>query len=113
MKFVVNTCYGSFGLSKAAIDRLIELGLQPAVSRIDGETDENYRHRAYTNQMRENRFHPLLVQVVEELGKKANAQSSELKIAVYEPEHLQDILIDEHDGCESVKWPAQILYDDS
>lgn len=111
MKFVVNTCYGGFGLSSTAVDRLIELGLQPAVSRIDGETDENYRHRAYVNQMRKNRFHPLLVQVVEELGAAVNSQSSDLKIAIYNPEDLQDILIDEHDGQESVKWPAHILYE--
>jgi len=112
MKFVVSTCYGGFGLSEVAINRLIELGLQPGVERIKGETDENYRYRAYVSPLNQNRFHPLLVQVVEELGKAANSSGSNLRIAQVNTEGLADILINEHDGYESVKWPAQILYDD-
>jgi len=112
MKFVVNTRYGGFGLSDKAIDRLIELGLEPGVERIDEESDSNYRYRAYTSQMCENRFHPLLVQVVEELGKEANSDASELHVAKVQTEYLADMLIEEHDGQESVRWPAIIIYED-
>tara|TARA_Y100001935_G_scaffold249348_2_gene247810 strand:+ start:189 stop:563 length:375 start_codon:yes stop_codon:yes gene_type:complete len=113
MKFVVNTCYGGFGLSDAAIDRLIELGLQPAVERISGETDDNYRYRAYVSPFSNgDRFHPLLVQVVEELGKVASGDCSQLQIAEFKPEYLLDKLVEEHDGYETVQWPAQLLYDD-
>lgn len=112
MKFMVNTCYGGFNLSAKALARLKELGLQPAVNRLPNESNENYNYRAYEAPLRDNRFHPLLVQVVEELGKEASGSCAELKIAVLNPDYLTSMLIEEHDGYESVKWPATIPYDD-
>lgn len=88
MKIVVNKCFGGFGLSKEAIERLSELG----ADGIDVEA---------------NRHNPILVQVVEELGKAASDVFAELVI-VEIPDGV-DWWIVEYDGAEDVaevhrKW---------
>jgi hypothetical protein len=65
MKVVINTCFGGFGLSEAAIERFCELDGCSSVDFWAGSLD---------------RDDPNLVRVVQELGEAANNIYSELKI---------------------------------
>jgi hypothetical protein len=84
-KVVYNRCYGGFGLSNEAKARYKEL---------TGKEIKKYNN---------NRHDPALVQVVEELGDKANGCSASLAIAVIEDG--AKYRIDEYDGFESVMTP--------
>ena len=85
MKVVINTSFGGFSLSEAAIERFCELdGLNPA---------------DFYPQMVE-RNDPNLVQVVQELGVDAETLYSELKI-VEVPDDVK-WHIHEYDGMEHV-----------
>lgn len=84
-KVVYNACYGGFGLSGAAKARYRELAGH------DYDEWEGARHD------------PLLVQVVEEMGRGANGECSRLKIASI-PDGSK-YRIDEYDGQESVETP--------
>ena len=62
---------------------------------------DNFNHQYYQHTWRENnvdRHDPVLVQVVEELGDKANAKHAQLKIDEVDGPYR----IDEYDGNESV-----------
>lgn len=83
MKLVINKCYGGFGLSRLAYERLAELG-----GRLPLDPDSD------------NRADPLLIQVVEELGTRANGSCAELAI-VEIPDGIE-WEINEYDGSESV-----------
>jgi len=87
-KIVYNACYGGFSVSRTAYDRYWEIkGENPPrdFSPYDFEND---------------RSDPVLVQVVEELGKKANTDYSNLQIR--ELPAGTKYRIDEYDGSESV-----------
>lgn len=133
MKVVINRCFGGFGLSTAAYERLIELGVpcrayveqkcgpdglflpEPANdgevifdSRLTPE-DELYGalrrlndspYWEYWTLGRGGRTHPLVVQVVEELGEKADGPHAELKV-VEIPDDVE-WEIDEYDGIEHI-----------
>ena len=86
-KVVYNACYGGFGLSKEAMARLEELG---STLNRTYSTWEFFRHD------------PLLVQVVEELGDKASAWASKLRIE----EVSGPYRIEEYDGLETVYEPG-------
>jgi len=81
-KIVYNTCWGGFGLSKAAWERYVELG---------GMAESQYDV---------SRTDPILVQVVEELGADADGEYAELAIA--DVPAGTKYRIDEYDGVESV-----------
>jgi hypothetical protein len=121
VKVVINRKYGGFGLSDAAHLRLIELGLpvvpmdncdhgiaicdsehpesEPSARRLSALTKTRY----YASWAREekHRSHPLVVQVVEELGDAASGWLAKLKI-VEVPDGV-DFEIDEYDGMETVR----------
>ena len=87
-KIVFNACYGGFGLSDKAVARYWEIKGLPVpddFTRFD---------------LVEDRSDPVLVQVVEELGKKANTDYSNLQIR--ELPAGTKYRIDEYDGSESV-----------
>jgi hypothetical protein len=89
-KIAFNGCYGGFILSDGAISRLKELGVK---------FDDEYEYRDMA------RHHPLLIQVIEELGKKASGDGANLCIAkIKSPLYI----IDEYDGSESVTTPDDI-----
>lgn len=82
-KIVYNACYGGFGLSQEAVIRYREItGAEAPYDRAIERND------------------PALVQVVEELGSKANGSCADLCIA--EVPAGTRYRIDEYDGLESV-----------
>lgn len=91
MKVVINKCYGGFGLSDAAYEKLNEWGM--TFTKKDGYW-KPYAWR------RDDRTNPLLVRVVEELGKGADGGYAELKI-VEIPDDVK-YEIDEYDGIEHI-----------
>ena len=129
-KVVYNACYGGFGLSREACERYWELQgkevwiedgdfmgmftvwLVPPEERVvqkdwrsmtqDERIDFNQRYSKQTWYHREvDRHDPILVQVVEELGGKANGECAKLAI----DEISGPYRIDEYDGYESVECP--------
>jgi hypothetical protein len=87
-RIVINTCYGGFGLSKAAIDRYNELA----------GTDQDH-NSVYEIE----RDDPALLQAVRELGDAANGSYAQLKIV----EIPADVnwTVEEYDGSE---WIAEV-----
>lgn len=124
-KVVYNACYGGFGLSKEACQRYWDIKgqqvwiedvqwgftvwLVPPEERLeerewssmtmDERHDFNYQYSKQTWYNRNvDRHDPVLVQVVEELGDKANGECAKLRIAEVSGAYR----IDEYDGSESV-----------
>jgi len=105
MKIVYNDCFGGFSLSRAAVLRAREISGDPkwGGATIEGDiysdsgkrVDHDYGH-VYDIR----RSDPILVQVVEELGSKANGGSASLAIA--EVPSGTSYRIDEYDGNEQV-----------
>ena len=128
MKIVINKCYGGFGLSDAAYERLAEWGVP--IRRYDDKNDRanngevifdreltppeadsfsalyhKYKPHAlggrYWDLWTSNsRNHALVVRVVEELGEGASGQYAKLKI-VEIPDGIE-WSIDEYDGMEHI-----------
>lgn len=109
MKVVINRCYGGFGLSDQAVERYAELkgmklvrikeerSLGGASWHIDGIEDDDHYFSSYSIS---DRADPLLIQVIEEMGEKANGWCSELAI-VDIPDDVK-WHISEYDGYEHV-----------
>lgn len=87
-KIVINTCHGGFGISDEAMQLYkILVGIPPAAELYRWELD---------------RDNPQLVQIVEQLGTRANTRYSTLKV-VEIPDGVE-WTIEEYDGCE---WVAE------
>ena len=90
MRVVYNRCYGGFGLSKEALilynDKRKQAGL--SVAEWDGQIID--RHDG------------ILLDVVDQLGEKANSKFSKLKITEIPDEYANCYTIREYDGQESV-----------
>lgn len=84
-KVVVNRCWGGFGLSKKAYEKL-------------GLAWDGY---GYSYSEEEKRADPKLVTVVEELGDEASGPMANLKVVVV-PDDV-DWEIDNYDGQETVR----------
>lgn len=121
-RIVINRCFGGFGLSDAAYERLIELGMKSTTWK-DGDSYENPDAEIvdWKASPIENRFssltysfvsddegspaircHPLVLQVVEGMGEKANGFCAELE-TVEVPDGVE-WTIEEYDGRE---WVAE------
>ena len=97
IKVVYNACFGGFGLSRKAGERLIELGVE-GVRFFDSSSLQSYRDNAYiTGDLP--RHDPRLIQVIEEFGAEASGSFSNLKIAEISGDRYK---IDEYDGRETV-----------
>lgn len=124
-KIVINRCYGGFGLSEAGMRRYAELkGLPFYVWRKPGSQSDVYKHyftadpsgmteidndfyRKYSLYDHDlDRTDPVLVQVVEELGEKANDWTAELVIEELPKKTLYRI--DEYDGLETIETADNI-----
>lgn len=124
-KVAYNACYGGFGLSHEAVMRYAELkGITlyhdheqrwGAYYRVpveeynkQYEIDEQNRNYTLSNEMYfstsniyENRSDPILIQVIEELGKKANGMCADL--AIEDLPAGTRYRITEYDGYEGVE----------
>jgi len=113
-KVVVNACYGGFSLSDEAVIRYAEIkGMNLIkITSTYGEGENSYTsehfaidgiddgdHYFYHGDI--DRDDPILVQVVEELGRKADGDFASLRIA----DVPNDVkwYIDEYDGIETVR----------
>ncbi len=113
-KIVINSCYGGFGLSQEAL-RELQKRLPPdsemvVVARKDPDNPEaqidaaeQYRYFVEHGPVLSTRSNPQLVEVVEELGSRANGLCANLKI-VEIPDDV-DCVIKEYDGDE---WVAEV-----
>jgi hypothetical protein len=121
-KIVINSCYGGFSLSVEGMKRYAEIkGLPlyiegddfcptfwtiPAEERTDEGRWQSYK---YTISSRDfDRTDPILVQVVEELGSKADGSCAELTIETLEKGTLYRI--NEYDGYESIETNNDIKW---
>ena len=128
-KIVINTCFGGFGLSDAAYEKLIEWGI-PCRKYIEEKRGEDklfikvpenegqvifdrslsddkhdklmmsFGGRYWETWIRNDRTNPLLIKVVEELGEKANGNYAALKI-IEIPDDIE-YEIEDYDGSEHV-----------
>lgn len=103
-KVVYNSCYGGFGLSRAAIERAREMSGNPAWGGpcLKGDTydDGTLVERDYGRIEGVARHDAVLVSVVEELGRAANGAFADLDIENV-PAGV-GYRIDEYDGRERV-----------
>lgn len=112
-KVAINRCWGGFGLSNKAFERLLELkgiGYERVEAKhkfhgddfdyfkegMVGEDDGYLSYHDYNNQ----RDDPQLIQVIEEFGEQANGWAAEIVI-VEIPDDVE-WHIDEYDGMEHV-----------
>lgn len=98
-KVVYNACYGGFGLSRAATEKLATMGVQGAKEHLaDPEAVRFYSYSARDI----SRHDPRLVQVVEEMGEDASGQCAALRVEDVGPGPVA-YRIKEHDGNEHVE----------
>lgn len=107
-KIVINTCYGGFGLSDEAMERVLDLKRITYYKRTDKNLvlfytkaqNENEVDNQMISEYDFERDDPALVQAVEELKEKANGPYAELKV-VSIPDDVE-WYIHEYDGAESI-----------
>lgn len=104
-KVVINSCYGGFGLSDEAIVRYAELkGIKLYIDKSDTWFTKFYTERSMNNDSYYSpnipRDDPDLLQVIDELGVKANGECAKLSI-VEIPDNVK-WQIEEYDGYEHV-----------
>lgn len=102
MKIVINECYGGFGISDQAV--ALWAKKKGIALEITGEsslgTEYTYNGKRFHYQLEISREDPIFVEVVEELGEKANGFASDLTI-VEIPDGCK-YSIHEYDGSESI-----------
>ena len=105
-KIVYNACFGGFGLSPVALKRYAELAdLSYSEEVYEGAMTKFFasmhdKDGEYVSERDLPRTDPILIQVVEELGKNANSRFSDLRII--ELPAGTKYRIDEYDGSESI-----------
>lgn len=112
-KIVINQCFGGFSLSIAAVKLGRELsgdprwagGLLPGELYDDGSEVSDYGDWVHIDHDFP-RTDPVLVQVVEKLGRKANGACAELSLEEIPPGTKYRIR--EYDGLESVETREEI-----
>ena len=110
MKVVINVCYGGFGLSNKAVKRCLELGMKETTYNKQGNyTDETAdfvksekKYYAKNSHLESFRANPIVVQVVEQMGDKANGDFAKLKVIDIPFDSIEGWHIDEYDGWESI-----------
>ncbi len=110
----INTCYGGFGLSDEAIELyLTKSGKVPFYKLCCGSVESIYASHPfddtgvcsgtgeYYSQYDLDRDDPILIEVIEQLGKAANGQCADLKIVRIPDDILYDITY--YDGKETIR----------
>ena len=103
-KVVINKCYGGFSLSRMAAERLLETGFEDEdlKRQLLGNIRDIDSYRPHIP-----RHHPLLVQVVEELGENASGSYANLQVVSIDEDFYQ---IDEYDGWETIETPNSQIW---
>jgi hypothetical protein len=97
MNVIINKCYGGYGLSNEAIALyLTKKGIEYSFDGRNFIVDDQ-RFFVYTIQ----RHDPVLIEVIKELGNKANGSCAELQI-ISIPKHA-GYSLDEYDGMETIE----------
>jgi hypothetical protein len=119
MKVAINRCFGGFGISDEAFEKLLDRkGI--AFDKVEKESsflgatyyqaghagDDDYYISNYDHY--ENRADPDLIAVIEEMGDKANSWAAE--IAIVEIPDDVEWHIDEYDGREHVAEKHRTWY---
>ena len=105
-KVVYNDCHGGAALSLVAMARMAQLGSDWAIKML-ADTEDQFRSYGFSV-IDIDRHDPILVQVVEELGReKANANMSKLKLYTLKGDRYR---IEEYDGWEKVVEPDDIRW---
>ena len=107
-KIVINCCYGGFSISEDALKRYYELKGKELLFEDSGDWGhtkvyyymEDGRKNYFGPHDIEDRTDPVLIQVIEELGKDANGLGSDL--VINELEAGTRYFIDEYDGMETI-----------
>jgi len=97
IKVVYNACYGGFSMSDEA---------RALYQQIAGVEITTHGHKGDGSYNPVDRHDPALVQVVEQLGERANTRWSDLKIATVSGPYR----IDEYDGSETVLQPDDLIW---
>ena len=109
VKVVYNACYGGFSLSRKAVERLIELGMESMSAELASHDEAFADFPTLSNNGIHvgniERHDPLLIQVVEELEGEASGNCTKLAIKEISGNIYR---IDEYDGNESVQEPDDI-----
>ncbi len=87
----INTCFGGFTLSKKAVEELCK--------RIG---DPNIKSYSFDSSQKYPRHHPILIEVIKELGEEADGSFSEIEIEYIEEIYKDYYSISEYDGNEGV-----------
>lgn len=95
-KIAFNNSYGGFNLSDKAVKAYIDASVQALRKDIPSEHAIRYGEIA--------RHDPLLISVIEQLGKDASAEGSEIRIREVPGDLYR---IDTYDGIEEVFWPTE------
>ena len=103
-KVVINSFFGDFGLSNEAMDRLVELGYELTVNPYYKPHEKSIFTYKYYQPYSINRTDPTLIQVVEELGERANGDCANLEVVEVEGLYY----ITDYDGLESIETPDNI-----
>lgn len=107
-KVAYNNQHGGFGISHAALNRMIELGHEGALLKKQALEEmfikHNYKQETvYLEDPKPviKRHDPILIQAIEELGKEANGRCASIRIQeMDDTDHYQ---ISEYDGKETLK----------
>lgn len=113
MKIVINRCFGGAGLSKQAVDLILEQkGIQfEVVKNKSFALKESYYHKGHAGDEKyyisdysllDDRTDPVLISVIERLGQNANGFAADLAV-IEIPDDVQWQL-EEYDGRE---WIAE------
>lgn len=109
MKIVINKCYGGFGLSQEAV---LLYGKKKGLNLILDHDETILLTHYYLNEKKDGNYFcerdiqrndPALIEVVEELGEKADGRFSELKIVEIPDDMKWEI--EEYDGKE---WVSEV-----
>ncbi|MCK9272933.1 hypothetical protein M0P65_05290 [Candidatus Gracilibacteria bacterium] len=97
LNFVINQCYGGFGISELAAKRMVELGF-----KIKEKNNKYYEEGKWSLSDAVSydleRDNPYLIKAIYQLGNKANGDLS--KLAIVQVDFNVEKLIHENDGYE-------------
>jgi hypothetical protein len=109
MKVVINDCFGGFSLSDKAAKICIDRGMTCSEDHRN-DSDFTYSPNSYWGEYyapnhdeKSFRTNPVVIRVVEELGKEADGTHAELSIVEIPFDDLEGWHIHEYDGREMVE----------